>query len=167
MKKGFTLIELVVVVAMIFILSTAIMNKVGSIIKNSRDAKAYFITGEYRTVYKIAAIESEDGGNEIYFNDLVERVDRHAASELYSSDDGAEFKGAYANGIVKDGGIGGFLEVGTNTGGITLEGSTTPLILLIIEKGVGVSIADNSKYVTPDGEFNGEDTRGEEWDGIE
>ena len=165
MKKGFTLIELVVVVAMIFILSVAIMNKIGSIIKNSRDAKAYFITGEYKTVYKIAAIESEDGGNNIGFEDLVERVDRHAANELYSSNDGSEFKGAYLSGGAT--GIGGFLEVGTNTGGITLEGSTTPMILLIIEEGDGVSIADNSKYSTTDGEFNGEDTRGEEWDGIE
>lgn len=165
MKKGFTLIELVVVVALILILSATIMVKVSKVIKNSRDAKAYFITGEYRTVYKIAAVESEDGGNDIDFNDLVERVDSHAANELYSSRI-ADSKGAYASGSVEDGGIGGFLEVGTNTGGITVEGSTMPLILLIIEKGVGVSIADNSTYYFDDGE-NGKDTRGEEWDGIE
>ncbi|WP_319372042.1 type II secretion system protein [uncultured Ilyobacter sp.] len=164
MKKGFTIIELVVVIALIFILSAAIMNKVGSVIKNSKDAKAYFIAGEYRTVYKIAAVESEDGGNNIGFEDLVKRVDRQAANELYSNRN-AESKGAYLSGDAT--GIGGYLEVGTNTGGITIEGGTAPLILLMLEDVNGVTIADNSTYATP-GDFktNGKDTRGEEWDGI-
>jgi prepilin-type N-terminal cleavage/methylation domain-containing protein len=165
MKKGFTLIELVVVVSLIFILSAAIMNKVGSIIRNSRDAKAYFIAGEYKTVYKIAAVESEDGGNNIYFEDLVDRVDRHAANELYSATKILS-KGAYADGRATLG-LGGYLEVGTNTGGITLEEGTTPLIMLFIEQGDGVTIADNSRYSTSDGRVNGKDTRGEEWDGTE
>jgi prepilin-type N-terminal cleavage/methylation domain-containing protein len=160
MKKGFTLIELVVVVSLIFILSAVIMNKVGSIIKNSKDAKAYFIAGEYKTVYKIAVVESEDGGNNIGFEDLVTRVDSHAANELYSSYEGPEYKGAYANGGAT--GNGGFLEVGTNTSGETVDGETTPLVLLIITSSDGVEIADNSVYV-----YNGKDTRGKEWDGIE
>ncbi len=160
MKKGFTLLELIVVVSLILILSAVVMIKVGSVIRNSRDAKAYFIAGEYKTVYRIAAVESEDGGNNIGFEDLVTRVDNYAANELYSNYEGAEYKGAYLNGGAT--GIGGFLEVGTNTSGETLDGSTVPLVLLIITSGDGVEIADNSVYV-----YNGKDTRGQEWDGRE
>ena len=167
MKKGFTLLELIVVVSLILILSAVVMIKVGSVIRNSRDAKAYFIAGEYKTVYKIAVVESEDGGNNIGFEDLVTRVDNYAANELYSSKDPTS-KGAYLNGDAKkkEGEIsGGFLEVGTNTSGETADDGVTPLILLIVTSYDGVEIASND--TDDDYDFNGKDTRGQEWDGRE
>ncbi len=156
MKKGFTLIEMVVVVAITAILSAVILNKVGKVIRNAKDSKAYFIKSQYQTVYRIAGVENEDG-HDIGFQDLVNRVDNQAANELYSSKKSTEFKGAYAAGRAE--GIGGYVEVGTNTAGTTIEDGNTPVVLLIIDKENGVIIMDHP--------YNGKDTRGYEWDGIE
>lgn len=154
MKKGVTLLEIVIVVAIIAILSATILNKVGNIIKTAKDSKAYFIASQYHTVYRIKNTETDNGI--IGFHDLVKRVDRQAADELYSSKKNYTFKGAYADGRAE--GIGGYLEVGTNTAGTTVEGTKTPLILLIIDEEDSVSIIEHP--------YNGKDTRGEEWYGI-
>lgn len=59
-KKGFTLVELVIVVAVIAILSAILIPTIGTVIKDAKDAA---VKSDLRTVITNKMIERDDDGN--------------------------------------------------------------------------------------------------------
>jgi len=144
LQKGFTLIELMIVVAIIAILAAIAVPQFGLQIKKSKDAKALGNVGSFRSA---SVLYYSD--NEKYAADPVTvatLLDKNALQNVYSSSAGA----AYSTGATM------FYEVGTS--GVVFSGGTPDTNPYI-----------STNYTTSDGAFTitgaafGKDTKKIDW----
>jgi len=152
-RKGFTLIELVVTIALVLILASTLGPKLRRVIRSSRDSRAVAAVSAYRTASNVYCIENNGIGG---FQDILHKsslgVNDKAAQNLYSSYYGSSYKGQYYSGDAT--GNLGFLEVGTNTSGQTIDGKPAISVGMEVNTGEVVIIEDP---------FNERDTKSREW----
>ena len=157
-NKGFTLIDLMTVIAITVILSTVLTFRYSTLIKTTKDSTALSAISAYRMASRLYTLENENIND---FQDILNKdqlkINTNGARALYSSYEDTMYKGLYYSGIAN--GNLGFLEVGTNSSGkIVKKGSSegTPLIA------VGINLATGDVVVIQDS-FNGKDTKSVEW----
>lgn len=155
MKKGFTLIELVVVIALVTILASTLSPKLRRVIRNSGDSRALASVSAYRSASNIYVVENNSigGFQDILYKDGLGVSDK-AAQDLFSSNYGSSYKGLYYLGEAT--GNLGFLEVGTNTAGEVIKGGGKPIIA------IGMDVNTGEVVIIKDS-FNGRDSKFKEW----
>ncbi len=92
LQKGFTLIELMIVVAIIAILAAVAAPKFGQQLSKTRDAKAISIVGNWRSALNMAYADTQTYASS--FGGIQAYVDQKTINKTYSSPAKAAFSGA-------------------------------------------------------------------------
>ena len=91
LQKGFTLIELMIVVAIIAILAAVAAPKFGQQLSKTRDAKAISIVGNWRSALNMAYADTQTYATR--FSALQSYVDTNTVKKTYQSPGKAVFRG--------------------------------------------------------------------------
>ena len=134
LQKGFTLIELMIVVAIIAILAAVAAPKFGVQIKKAKDAKGLAVIGVLRSASTVEYADN-DGVAETDYNELVKLIDDKSA---------------------------GLVNIGTDTTvdvGLNLVGTDVTEVVQLDAP----STTDGTIAITSDAAVNGTDAKKEPW----
>lgn len=92
LQKGFTLIELMIVVAIIAILAAVAAPKFGQQLSKTRDAKAISIVGNWRSALNMNYADEQTYAED--FATIEENVDDNTVNKTYESDTSKTFPAA-------------------------------------------------------------------------
>jgi len=104
LQKGFTLIELMIVVAIIAILAAVAAPKFGEQIKKSKDAKGLALVGNWRSASQLHY--SDDGVYATGYGQLVDNVDDTTVNSAFTDT-------ALTAKVTSTSGVDAYVEVGT------------------------------------------------------
>jgi len=160
-KKGFTLIELVVVVAIILLLAATLAPKLRKEVAKARDAKAVAALGSVRTAINVFLADTGEGPDKLYSSASGDYIIYESSSSDYLENNAVtymteETPDTEGDIIVPIGGSQPFGEgdvVFGGTGEIRLNSSTVEVsIASVTPGGTGATAASNLL-----------DTKGNEW----
>lgn len=140
LEKGFTLIELMIVVAIIAILAAVAAPKFGQQLSKTRDAKAIQIVGNWRSALNMAYADTQTYAED--FDEIKDQVDSNTQNKTYETDTSKTFPAAADKQAWTDAGSTG------NTTENMVSFSIT-----------GTSIESSIIFDS----LNGEDTKGTSW----
>ena len=144
LQKGFTLIELMIVVAIIAILGAVSAPKFGSQIQKAQDAKGIQVVGTWRSGLTI--LYTDNGVYPIYLSAIAVAVDKGTTSKTFTTSATTDVGYEATNRAA-------WVKVGTNTGAST-RGKAAIFGL------DSASTTDNAINFTA---ANGKDTKGTSW----
>ncbi|MCS5422173.1 MULTISPECIES: type II secretion system protein [Psychrilyobacter] len=108
LKNGFSLIEMVVVTAMLITLATTLAGKLNESLAKSKDAKAVAVLGAARTAGNVAVtdrmVKNEGGPLTITFEDITSRLDTRTNELIQDTTGKIPVGGIENDGIFKYGG---------------------------------------------------------------
>ena len=147
LKKGFTLIELMIVVAIIAILAAVAAPKMASQLKKAKDAKALAVLGASRSASSIYYADN-DGSYPGGMDDIYDLVDSGAKRVFATTSSG----------------LSATLDVGSNFDGTgaTTSSATVPIVLVDSsgDSVTSVGYGEGELYL---GDANDEDTKRNVW----
>ena len=146
LEKGFTLIELMIVVAIIAILAAVAAPKFGQQIKKAKDAQGLQVVGVWRSALTLDYADSTTETYATQFATLADNVDAGTLAKTFTT---------YATTVVGHAGNTAWVKVGTNTGATTTTGGKAAIFGFD-----SASTTDNAINFTA---ANGKDTKGTSW----